>query len=136
MATLEEIRRWMKGEDVEGFPPNTEPGKPQGASHGDGRVIDESDVQEEPETPRHHDLAKTRKRGAGARSRGSASSSFYTVSATGTDAQLKAGRYAGRSVSELAKSKDGRSYLRWILREDFPEELKGVIRHQMEEAES
>jgi len=44
------------------------------------------------------------------------------------DAILKIGQHRGSKVSNLAQSPQGVDYLRWMLRNDFPEELNVIIK--------
>jgi len=49
----------------------------------------------------------------------------------GTDFILQFGRYRGRRISQMAApgvNKEERGYLRRILKEDFPDELKNAIK--------
>lgn len=46
----------------------------------------------------------------------------------GDDAILLFGKYRGQKVSRLVvESPEGRDYLRWVMREEFPDELKTII---------
>jgi hypothetical protein len=49
------------------------------------------------------------------------------------DAVLMFGRHKGKSLTQLAtEDYESRSYVRWILREDFDEELKEIAREVLE----
>jgi hypothetical protein len=52
----------------------------------------------------------------------------YLVLDGPADAVILFGKHRGKKVSELASSKDGRDYLRWVSGEDFPSDLLKVIR--------
>lgn len=51
----------------------------------------------------------------------------YKISAPGDDAMLKFGKYNGKWLSEIAK--ENRGYLKWILEQKFPDDLKDVCRY-------
>ena len=49
-----------------------------------------------------------------------------------TDAILHFGRYVGRSLSDLARDREGEGYVRWLARNvDFPEDLRNRARIQL-----
>jgi hypothetical protein len=48
----------------------------------------------------------------------------YDVRVDGRDARLKFGKWEGSLLSSLALSSEGKDYLAWIARSDFPDELK------------
>lgn len=50
-----------------------------------------------------------------------------------SDLELKFGKYANYEVSSLTDDHDGRSYLRWMLGEPFPEAVKDIIKHWLGE---
>jgi uncharacterized protein (DUF3820 family) len=41
------------------------------------------------------------------------------------------GKHSGKTVKDLAQDPDGVGYLRWILDQEFPEDLKDVIRFRL-----
>jgi len=43
------------------------------------------------------------------------------------DMRLLFGQHKNKLISQLAKTKDGRDYLAWMLREGFPQEAKDII---------
>jgi len=47
------------------------------------------------------------------------------------DAVLYFGKYSGSKVSHLVADEDGRSYLLWVLKEGFEDELKEVVVHRL-----
>jgi len=53
----------------------------------------------------------------------------YTVISTDglDDAMLNFGIHRGKKVSELARDGEGRGYLDWILKQEFPEHLHRII---------
>jgi hypothetical protein len=58
----------------------------------------------------------------------------YKINPSGTDALLKFGRHGGKTASQLAQSRDGRGYLRWIIGDPgFESDLKDVCRKLLEE---
>jgi len=58
------------------------------------------------------------------------SSGRYKINATGDDAILKFGKHKGRSLKEIAERGSG-SYLEWLLKQPFPDDLEDVCRHVM-----
>ncbi len=98
MPTLDELRRWARGEPIEGLP-NIMPRK-------------------EVERPRLASVGRV--------------SGKYKINPDGTDALLQFGSFRGQVLSSLVTSARGRKYLRWILDQDFDENLKAVCRYQME----
>lgn len=105
MPDLKDIRRMLRGEEVEGIAP--EP----------SRVARPRPKDSDPRlSPSSVDLEKMTVRSA-----------RYTVSTDGRDAVLNFGKHKGKTLSLLALSSDA-SYLDWILGQEFPEELKGIVR--------
>ena len=52
----------------------------------------------------------------------------FKVSVDGTDAMLCFGKHSGKTIKDLKISKEGRGYLRWMLKEaGFPEGIKEII---------
>jgi uncharacterized protein (DUF3820 family) len=47
------------------------------------------------------------------------------------DAILNFGKHQGLKISTLAEHRDGQSYLRWMLSQDFPELVKEMIHFQL-----
>lgn len=133
MPTVDELRAWLQGDIVEGLPEREEPGalsigqdqrdcpkcEGEGAyqggicpmCHGQG-----SAQRDEPRpafADRMRDKVAAKKRGG-----------KYAISPDKTDARLLFGKHKDVSLGELSKSRDGRGYLEWMMKEDFPEELK------------
>lgn len=54
----------------------------------------------------------------------------YTTDGHG-DATLSFGKHKGKTVGELASGPDGRSYLRWMLKQEFPEDLLEIVKSQL-----
>jgi hypothetical protein len=106
MPTREELHRWLAGQPVEGLPPNPDRDNPP-AGGFDLRPAKLEAVAKAPIS----DLPQT-----------------YTLSMDGKDAQMKVGIHAGRNLSDLAKSHEGRAFLQWILDEGFPNDLKTIAR--------
>lgn len=47
---------------------------------------------------------------------------------TGGDVVLLFGRWAEKRLSELSSTRDGRDYLRWMMKQEFPVELLTAVR--------
>lgn len=104
MPTLEDMRRWARGERVEGMPVRRHAGRPS-----------RQDVPTPPVV-------------AGARE-----SKQYKLNADGTDALILFGtQFRGKRLSEIIPIPRGRKYILWILGRDFDEAFKAVCRYQME----
>jgi len=54
------------------------------------------------------------------------------ISVDGDDAILSFGKHKGASISGLLGTEDGRSYLRWMLKQDFSDELLEVVKKHMD----
>lgn len=112
MGTLRQMRQWLRGDSrtpygnrigAPGQAPEPEPGPEPGGS------VNTDDWREVAATSGH-----------------------YSVSLDGGDALLQFGKNAGRCVSELAESDEGRGYLRWMLQEEFVDEIHGIVRQHLE----
>lgn len=57
----------------------------------------------------------------------------FKISADGRDALLCFGKHDGKTITDLKVSREGRSYLQWILKEEFPEPIKRIIRLYVDE---
>lgn len=105
MPTLDEIRRWARGEAIDGLPtvsPRTEAERP-----------------EQPRTGSASDFT-----GHGGR---------YRLNGDGTDAIVQFGKlFRGEPLSVIVTTARGRKYLAWIVSQQFDEALKAACRHQME----
>jgi uncharacterized protein (DUF3820 family) len=51
----------------------------------------------------------------------------YTIQVDGRDACLHFGKYSGKSLREIYSHPGGSGYLRWMLMQGFPEELKRIV---------
>jgi uncharacterized protein (DUF3820 family) len=102
MATLEEMRRWLQGESIEGLPERT-----QDAKRG-SLDIDKME-----------------------RMRKSKTNGRWRSILGGMDAVLLFGKFKGCRVSELIKKPDGFSYLEWMSSENFPRELQRIVNLHM-----
>lgn len=60
-----------------------------------------------------------------------ATSGQYSISLDGKDALLQFGKWGGSRVSELAADSDGRSYLQWMLEQDFVAEILEIVRRNL-----
>lgn len=114
MADIDDIRRFLRGEEVEGVVAEAPPSKP--AKRRERRPVEGA-------APSTVDLEKMSSRGA-----------RYTVSMDGTDATLHFGRHKGKTLSVMVNDKDGRDYMRWMLKQDFPKELSQLVQYVLEEA--
>lgn len=120
---LDVIRRWLRGEDVEGLP-SKRPRRQVHLQLGKGArtvIIDDPFIQEADGTRTKIDLDKI---SAGVRK----TSGKYVISMDGADAVLHFGRHNGKALSFLAASED-RDYLEWMLKQDFPDDLVNVVNH-------
>ncbi len=112
MGTLRQMRQWLRGDS------RTPYGDRIGAP---GQV---SDPGPEPEPGGSVDTDDWREVAA--------TSGQYSVSLDGGDALLQFGKNAGKCVSELAESDEGRGYLRWMLQNEFVDEILGIVRQNLE----
>jgi len=62
----------------------------------------------------------------GSRDAGRARKGRYTVTSAGADAVVHFGKHRDHPLSEIAK--EAPDYLRWMLKEDFDEDLKAIVR--------
>jgi uncharacterized protein (DUF3820 family) len=107
MPTLDEMRRWARGEVVEGMPPPA------------GKTLEQVFKQQD----------EGKKQGGSPRRRWG--SSEYKINTEGTDALLLFGKYRGKSISNIP-AKD-RAYLLWLLAQpSAPQDLKDVIHFVMD----
>lgn len=113
---LDAIRRWLRGEEIDGLPEKKKDGPRLRGKSADMVVIDDpiadgggfSGV----------DLEKISAKPSGR----------YTISMDGKDAVINFGKHKGKTLTSLAAGPD-RSYLDWMLNEGFPDDLKNVIKH-------
>jgi hypothetical protein len=113
VAKIDEIRKWLQGERVEGLPDHWK---------------EKQDRQEEFDRETAN-LPPEKKRARGLnleKARHMHNRRHYTISTDGEDAVLNFGKHKGSKLSELAESRAGRGYLRWILQNDFPKELQDL----------
>ena len=118
MATLEELRRWFAGESVIGLP-----------------EINKAEKKPAPTTPKvkiksgkSSNLVKAlEKKKKTIKSRTEFVTGKYIVSKDGDDVMLEFGKHKGRMLSDVANRDP--SYLEWILKEKFPEDLKDVCEY-------
>lgn len=110
MPSLEDIRRWLEGVDQPNLPP---------------RKLAWNRPRPSPRHTKKHTtpLAKAMRAKKQAGQVGK-----YRISEDGEDAVLLFGKHNGKKVSELFK--DDRSYLGWLFKQEFPDELIDVIKHQ------
>jgi uncharacterized protein (DUF3820 family) len=117
MPTSEELLKWFSGESVEGMPENRPVKKSKKSKIDRKRSL----TPEEIARSAGIDLDKLMKPSNNLSWR-------FTISTDGTDALLKFGKHKGKTVSKIYE--EDPHYLNWILRSDFPEELKDVIRYR------
>jgi len=111
MPTLSDFRRWLSGEIVNGFPRWP-------ALGGERKAEDEGPAEEDPRKKKFKEKFEAARRKASAK---------YSLSLDGKDATLHFGKYSGTTIREIAKTRGGRSYLKWTTSQDFPEEIKKII---------
>jgi uncharacterized protein (DUF3820 family) len=125
MATLEELRRWFAGESVIGLP---EINKAENES-----II----TLPPPPTPKSKKSRKSNlvkaleKKKKTIKSRTEFVTGKYIISKDGDDVMLEFGKHKGRMLSDVANR--DLSYLEWILKEKFPEDLKDVCEYLLKE---
>jgi hypothetical protein len=118
MATLEELRRWFAGESVIGLP-----------------EINKAEKKPAPTPPKvkiksgkSSNLVKAlEKKKKTIKSRTEFVTGKYIISKDGDDVMLEFGKHKGRMLSDVANRDP--SYLEWILKEKFPEDLKDVCEY-------
>lgn len=122
--SIEQIRNWLAGQTVEGLPHRELPRleTPDEAKRNDD---DEDDLVGEL-TGRKKMKVTTHHTGVGDGTVGNKRRGRFEERDGGKDALLKFGRYEGRLLSDLAKT--DQEYLRWLIKEDFPESLKAIVR--------
>lgn len=111
MPTLEEMQRWLRGEDVEGFPEHDKTKALKKASSLNLRKVD---AKREGRKERCWSGKK------------------YEIIGDGEDAILKFGRYNGEHLTHMVTTPDGYSYIEWMLNQDFPRELLDIIENLLE----
>ena len=133
MPTLDELRAWLQGDAVEALPEHEKPGslsigqdqrdcpdcEGEGGANGKTCAMckGHGSIDRDEPRPAFGDRMKAK---AQAKKRGGK----YNITDDGTDAHLLFGRNKGAKLSDLSKTRDGRSYLGWLIKEDFPQELK------------
>jgi uncharacterized protein (DUF3820 family) len=125
MASLEELRKWFAGESVTGLP-------------SINKIEDESIITlPPPPTPKSKNSRKSnlvkaleKKKALDKKkikTRAEFVSGKYIVSKDGDDVMLEFGKHKGRMLSDVANTEP--SYLKWMLKEKFPEDLKDVCEY-------
>lgn len=103
MTKLDDFRRWLQGEEVDGLPlPWRKP----------------ASTPEHPAALDHERLLLEKQRVV-----------KYIVTKDGTDAMLMFGRFKGQRLSQMTRSPEGMSYMQWMLTQSFPQELRDVVYH-------
>lgn len=136
MASLEEIRRWLQGENVAGLPPRelawdrkptprlSKPDVEPGTTYKDEAFADKIRRKAKEERGRK---SKEALKGKGALTHSKLAARFR-VSEDGDDAMLLFGKHNGSNVSDLATANPG--YLRWMETQEFPKKLIEIVKHQ------
>jgi len=125
MPTLNEFRRWLRGERVPGLPswPRFGSSTVKGTGFSEPSGLDSREEEEEDYLPPPRlDLGKDEERKTLLPSSGR-----YTIQVDGRDACLHFGKYSGKSLREIYSHPGGSGYLRWMLLQGFPEELKRIV---------
>lgn len=128
MAGLKDIRRWARGEHVQGLPPRKFKRPAPAIKRTLKPEAQGLDKPLPPPVPSFAGLAaaKTKKpKPAYGKAR-------YKISADGTDALIMFGKHRGQKLSDIA-DKDA-TYCDFIIREEFPADLKDVARYQKRES--
>lgn len=116
MPSLEEIREWLRGKRVNGLPDR----KGKWDLPGDGvkrrKGVDIGKMEDATEAMRKFGNAAMRAK--------------YKINADGDDAVLLFGKHSGKRVSALAKGYP--DYLRWLLQQDFPEDLVEIVKYRLQ----
>jgi hypothetical protein len=133
MATLEELRKWFGGEKVKGLPSINSKLKDSTSNNKlkNPPIIIEEEIEEEinedsvkrPKGTHSKLVKKLKKKTALKTPRGGR----YVISKDGDDAMLEFGKHKGMMLSDILKT--NKSYLDWINKEEFPEELKDVCKY-------
>lgn len=55
----------------------------------------------------------------------------YKINESGDNILLQFGMFSGSTVGQLVRTPRGRKYLKWILSNDFPEDLKEVCKYHL-----
>jgi hypothetical protein len=116
--TLKELRNWLAGDVVHGLPYRELPGNEE-RDKRKGALQREAKRKKEAEDAAAKLVVSTDRRAK------------YDLIKRGdgkTDCRLKFGKHKDALLSELAETPDGRSYLRWMLRQSFDEDLMAVAR--------
>jgi len=140
-TSIKQLRRWLKGADVEGLPPHPKPvAKPKRPKvkwrrcrecdglGEDGKTICEvcdgvGSIPRVPDPDETPWVEKMRKKHGGRKHAGGK----FRISADGTDALLFFGKHRDKNVSDIAKEDVG--YLEWMLKEgEFADDLCEVIK--------
>ena len=117
MPTLKEFRRWLLGQAIPGLPE----WQGEDLAHRDLEDSEASDTKPRDGKLDVDKMITTRVSGTISRR------ARWTMDSTGTDALLHFGKFAGRTIRGLIVMPEGRSYLRWMLTQEFPEDLKTLI---------
>jgi len=150
VPSIEEMRKWLQGHDVDGLPeregswslepireakqnPFNMPAKQCARCQGTGDWSGDICVACEGHgwIPRHSkgNWADNMAAKAKAKKEGRHKGGRYVVSADGRDALLHFGKHDGNNLSHIAEV--DRGYLSWIISEDFPKELKNICEYQL-----
>lgn len=107
MPSLKKTRKWARGDDVKGFPSHCH----KNDSAGVDRAVDIN----QPMSPK--DVSKSKYPPA-----------KYKISVDGEDALLLFGQHRGYSLSKISEINP--SYIDYLLKENFPKDLKDIALSQ------
>lgn len=141
MPTLDELKKWFAGNKVKGLPKIKDGKIVTTASDiiefnnatvtidGDlAEVLEPSSIpeREKSKVRRKTKLAESLKSSVKERKKKSIVGK-YTISIDGRDAMIEFGKHKGRTLSDISEM--DRSYLKWMLGETFPKDLKDVCEY-------
>jgi len=104
MPTIDEIRVWLSGQEIEGLPALREREREPEAKHPPKAMKTPADMRNQGRYRLHRD------------------DSGHVI-----DATLYFGKYNGFCLSKLSTNREGKDYLSWMLKQDFPGELVELI---------
>lgn len=142
-TSIHQLRNWLKGRDVEGFPPHPKPDEPpkvrwkrcrecRGEGE-DGRTICEvcDGIGAIPVLPGEENKPGWAEKMKGkARNRDKRTGGKYRINPNGTDAMIFFGKHRDKSLADIAKE-DVR-YLEWMVEKgEFDEDLVDVAKYNI-----
>lgn len=121
-TNLDEARALFAQPDIEEKPKETD--FPMLDDHSDDEGPDDDDEHHQKRSDRGPRKRKAMNIGAMAEKRGAK----FFIYRNNRDATLLFGKHKGCKVSRLASTVEGRDYLRWMLSQDFDENLINTVR--------